>query len=290
MQITKHWLPFHMGLHTGLKSVMPFNERTRTVVSLRARNAQGEILREEWLNHGEPITGVASLVLDFSGFHDCMKEAGVGMTEATFLSETPYQGAGAHYYFRPGGFTCVLYGPQRSINASGKESRYQGFSVHFAGKGVEACGLVVLNVSTDLRYSRTAHFQYEILDRMGKTVRSGSVDLPPFGTQWIGIDEALGKDGPEMYTIFGRCDGSALISFIYTAMEGGGLGIDHTQPPLSQLGYGEDLTPGFRARYLRWREDLDRRARYSWDRFDDEPVIRLRPSHWIRMLSLRRNS
>ena len=233
------------------------------------RNAKGEILQEHWLNHGEPVTGVSFLVLDYAVFETRMKTSWEGSIETTFLSDPPYTEDVYNYYIGPQGFTSYLAGALSSINPPNKPQRYRGFSVHFIDSAIRTGGLVLMNASTNVAYSRVVHFQYEILNRQGGVVHAGSLEIAPFGTSWLAIEEGLLKKNDErMYTMFGRCDGSAIISLIYTVLKGGGLGIDHTAPPSFQLSYGEDLAPGLRQRYLRMRETLDRKLRYRFNRFD----------------------
>ena len=289
MKLTRHWLPYHMQIHSSLRSLVHCNTRGQYVVSLRARNAKGEILQEHRLNHGEPITGVSSMMLDYAVFEACMKASVEGSIETTFLSDAPC-GDVCSYYQGSRGFTSFLNNALPSLNHSNRPHRYRGFSVHLVTPAVRTCGLVVMNISTDIGYSRGASFQYELLNKQGEVVQTGSQQIAPFGSCWLAINEGLlKKNGEAMYTMFGRCDGSALMSFIYTVMEGGGLGIEHTQPPQSQLNYGEDLTPGVRHRYLRMRERLARKMRYRFNRFDDHPVMTLRPSGWKRISSVKKS-
>lgn len=269
MAITTHWLPYHLQLHSGLRSLQPCNPSGRYVVLLRARDAKGEILQEHRLNHGDPITGASYLHLDFSVLEASMTKAVAGLVEATFSSEEPFAADGYNYYIGLRGFTLFANGPQLAFNQSNKPHRYRGFSVHLIDPAVQTCGLVLMNVSTDLHYSRAASFQYEVLDKKGEIVQAGSREILPFGTCWLPIEESVLRNHKEtMVTMFGRCEGSALISLIYNASEGGGIGIDHTAPAVFQSAYGEDMTPGLRHRYLRMRERLNRKMRYCLNRFE----------------------
>lgn len=269
MKLTKLWLPYNRQIHSGLRSVVPCNAHP-VVVSLKVRNTKGEILQEHWLNHGEPITGVSSFMLDYSVLGSCMKDSGEGLIEETFLSDEPFQGEICHYYLGRRGFTSYLDGPLVSINQSNKPHRYRAFSVHYVDDTVQSTGLLLMNVSTNPHYSQVARYHYDILNKRGEVIRSDSVEIRPFGSFWFFLDENLFKERQEpMYTLFGRCDGSGMISLIYTTLKGGGLGVDHTQPPSAQLRYGEDLNPSLRHRYIRMRERLDRRNRYRFNRFEE---------------------
>lgn len=266
MRVGKLWLPYHMGIHSGIRSAIPLDEEAGTVISLRAREAGGRILQERWLKAGEPITGVSSLVLDVSPLDPWMKESVTGCIEVTLISDRPCREGISNVYVSAGGFTSVLYGPLSSFNVSGK-GIYRGFSVHRVSAAVEAIGLVVVNVSSDLNYARLAPLRYEVRTPAGELLRQETVEIPPFGTRWLGLEEFNGR-GEEMLTMFGSCDSAPLLSFLYTAVKGGRMGLDHTQPPLSQWNYGEDVTPGLNQKVRRFRERLGLFRRYRTGRLD----------------------
>jgi hypothetical protein len=283
MAVTKHWVPFDLRLHSGLCSVFPLHEAGRCLVSMSVRDADGHVLEERPFNDGQTVTGVASLVLDFAAmFPVSMRAARVGVTEVVFTSDAPYHGSGCHYFVGPRGFTCFLNGPLASINQRNPKSRYRGFSAHFIDESVDGCGLVVMNVSTNPEHSRVASMDYDVCDERGTVVQSGHVDVPPFGTRWIGIDHGLVRSGAQAYTMFARSDGTAMISLIWTHLRGGGLGLDHTQPPPTQFMYGEDLTPGVMHRLRRLRTRLGRGLRYRFNRLDERPLLSFRSSRGSR--------
>lgn len=273
MEISRNWLPYNTRIHSGLKTLLRCDEKSPYIVSLRVRNTKGEILKEHWLNHGEPIRGVGALTLDFSLFDALMRESVEGLVEAHILSDGFYRGDVYSYYHNPHGFTQVAYGLAQPFNAPNRPSRYRGFSVHRVDPALKEGGLVLINVSTDPGYSRVAHFEYEVLDRMGNLVGKGSEGISPFGTYWLKLQEPWLRKDDAMLTIFGRCDGSSMISFIYSALEDGRLAMDHTQPPVAQISYGEDLTPGVGPAYRRFRQRVGLKIRYRLNRLDSRPLI-----------------
>jgi hypothetical protein len=263
-----------MELHTGLRSVFPLDPDGSYLVRLRARDAVGRVLDDRWLNGGEPLSRRSALDLDFSCFADHMKDAVLGMTETVLISDRQVPGPGCHYYLSSQGFTYFLNEPRLSINQSDKAHRYRGFSPHFVDETVRATSSVMMNVSTDGAYARTAHVVYEVKNASGRTVRDGVSDIPPFGVLWL--DVAGGTDAPGMYTVFSSCDGSAMISLVFTATIGGGLGVDHTIPPPTQMVYGTDMTSGWRGRYRSARESVGLKIRYRLNRVDHRALFDVR--------------
>jgi hypothetical protein len=100
-------------------------------------------------------------------------------------------------------------------------------------------------------------------------MRRGDVDIPPFGLLWL--DVANRDNPPGAYTVFASCEGSAMVSLSFTAMVSGGLGLDHTIPPPTQIAYGDDVSRGWRQSYRKARQRLALKLRYRFRRVDDRP-------------------
>lgn len=276
MDISKDWLPFNFQIHEGMRTVLRCDEGQRYMVLLRARDEQGRVFKEHVWNDGEPLQGVASIELDHAFLQPSIRDGQKGLIETILLSDRPYKKDRYHYYLRGGGFTHVVYTPPSSINHSGRPHRYHGFSVHFVDSTVQSCGLVLMNISTKNDYARAASYQYEIFDPSGHVVQGGRAEIAPFGTYWLALeDRLLGAASPTMYTCFGRCDGSALMSLIYTVSTDGGLGIDHTQPSVQQLNYGDRAPADLKQRYIRFRQHVSQAIRYRLNRVDENPLWQL---------------
>jgi len=272
MEITKLWQPYNIELHKELKIMMHFSPDDKFLITLNIRNSEGKILKEYKLNEGEIITGKTSLLLDFSFiFEKEMQKSVKGLVGATFVSDKCYTGEAGCYYLTNKGFTYVTSTPLPKINNNpNKSGRYRGFSVHLVDEAIKNTGLVLINISTNPNYDKSANYLYEIVDKTGKTIKKDAITIPPFGTAWIDVDISnLIKRKQKMYTMFGNCDESSMISFLYTVMKNGCIGVDHTQPPLTQIMYGADTNSNLKGIYLKLKEKINRKIRYKLNYFEE---------------------
>jgi len=273
--LTKIWHPFNLTCHARLMCVIPCLKDDTYHVTQRLRDSDGQVLAEQQLEGGRPITGVETMLLDYRGFIGDLSRARTGLVETEVASREKIPTEPVLYYMGPNTFSSVIYAPPPAVNEGRRDYRYRGFSFHPTFDWIADSGLLLINISTDPKFSRSAHVNYEVVDRRGQRLTNGSVTVPPFGTRWLGVEWAAVHERGAVVTMFSESEGPALLSFIYAVSGDHSFSIDHTVQPLSQRAYGEDVSPDARHRYERWRTRLRTALRYRLHRVDRDPLLRI---------------
>jgi len=269
------WHPFNMHLHSKLMCVLPCRPDNDYLVTQVVRDRDGHIVAENRPGTGRTFTGCAAVILDYAAFCDAIAVAQCGVVETQVRSASLLQSEPVLYYMGAGALGSVVFNHPPVVNEGGRSYRYRGFSLHPTQDWVVESGLVVINVSTDPHFSRTASLMYEVCGRKGDRLSRDSIVIPPFGTRWVTVDRDQAAPGDSLVTMFSESEGPALMSFVYTAARGGGFAIDHTFQPVSQKLYGEDMSSGLGHRYRRVRTRLVRALRYRMGRVDRQPFLRI---------------
>jgi hypothetical protein len=273
--LTKIWHPFNLAYHARLKCVIPCLKDDTYLVTQRLRDADGHILAEQQLEGGRPMTGIETMLLDYRGFAGDLSRARTGLIETEVASGVKIPTEPVLSYMGPNTFSSVIYAPPPVVNEGRRDYRYRGFSFHPTFDWIADSGLLLINISTDPKFSRSAHVNYQTVDRQGQQLTSGSVTVPPFGTRWLGLEWTAVQDRGAVVTMFSDSDGPALLSFLYAVSRDDSFSIDHTVQPLSQRAYGEDVSTDIRHRYQRWRTRVTTALRYRLHRVDRRRLLRI---------------
>jgi len=99
----------------------------------------------------------------------------------------------------------------------------------------------LINPSTSFDYTDTAKMEYFLVDRMGKKLARGEVDVPAWSVRFVSVRKLLEKNGllesfiadGGLGMILGLCRNAGLVPISMTRnLESGGIACDHTLPPI----------------------------------------------------------
>ena len=99
----------------------------------------------------------------------------------------------------------------------------------------------LINASTSFDYTDTAKMEYFLVDRNGKKVARGEVEVPAWSVRFISVRKLLEDNGlldsfiadGGLGMILGLCRNAGLVPISMTRnLESGGIACDHTLPPM----------------------------------------------------------